>query len=140
MPLKLFNTMSRKKEIFKPLKGKLVRMYSCGPTVYNYAHIGNLRTYIFSDILKRALFLNGYRVKHVMNITDVGHLTEDTTDSGEDKIQAGARREGKSVWEIAAYYTKSFEEDITKLNILPPTKFVKATDHIKQQITFVQLL
>jgi len=132
--------MSRKKEIFKPRRGKLVRIYSCGPTVYNYAHVGNLRTYIFSDVLKRVLVFNGYKVKHIMNITDVGHLTEEATDSGEDKMQAGAKREGKSIWEIAAFYTNAFEHDIARLNILPPIKFVKATNHIKEQIALIKRL
>lgn len=140
MSLKLFNTLSREKEIFKPLRDRLARMYSCGPTVYNYAHLGNFRTYIFSDILKRVLIFNDYRVKHIMNITDVGHLTEEATDSGEDKMQAGARREGKSIWEIAAFYTKAFEEDASMLNISSPTKFVKATDHIQEQIALIKRL
>ncbi|OGL91001.1 cysteine--tRNA ligase [Candidatus Uhrbacteria bacterium RIFCSPLOWO2_12_FULL_46_10] len=140
MPLKLFNTMSRKKEIFKPLKDKLVRMYSCGPTVYNYAHIGNLRTYIFSDALKRILMFNGYRVKHIMNITDVGHLTSEATDSGEDKLEVGAAREGKSVFEIRDFYIKAFRRDLAALNILPPTKYTKATDNIKEQIALIKQL
>ncbi|KKU19385.1 MAG: Cysteine-tRNA ligase, partial [Candidatus Saccharibacteria bacterium GW2011_GWA2_46_10] len=140
MPLKLFNTMSRKKEIFKPLKDKLVRMYSCGPTVYNYAHIGNLRTYIFSDALKRILMFNGYRVKHIMNITDVGHLTSEATDSGEDKLEVGAAREGKSVFEITDFYIKAFRRDLAALNILPPTKYTKATDNIKEQIALIKQL
>ena len=100
--LKFYNSLSRKTEFFKPLKKGRVGLYTCGPTVYNYAHIGNLRTYVFEDILKRVLEFNGYKVKHVMNITDVGHLTSDA-DEGEDKIEKGAKREGKTAWEIADF-------------------------------------
>src|SRR3989338_1953781 len=117
MALTLFNTLANKKERFRPLHVGVVKMYSCGPTVYNYAHLGNLRTYIFSDILKRVLRLNGYRIKHIMNITDVGHLTGEATETGEDKLQAGAKREGKTIWEIAAFYTRAFQADAAKLNI-----------------------
>ncbi len=137
--MKLYNTLTRKKEEFKPLKGKKVSLYSCGPTVYNFAHIGNLRTYIFEDILRRALEFNNYKVKQVMNITDVGHLTSDA-DSGEDKLEKGAKREGKTVWEIAEFYTKAFKQDLKDLNILEPHKWVKATDCIKDQIKFIKKL
>ena len=130
--LKLYNTLTRKKEVFKPIK-KLVGIYTCGPTVYNYAHIGNLRTYIFEDILKRVLLFNNYKIKHVMNITDVGHLTSDS-DTGEDKLEIGAKREKKTVWEIAEFYTKTFKTDIKELNILKPDIWCKATDYIKEQI------
>jgi cysteinyl-tRNA synthetase len=131
--------MGRKKEVFKPLvKGK-VRMYCCGPTVYNYAHIGNLRTYIFEDILRRVLEFNGFKVKHVMNITDVGHLTSDA-DTGEDKMEIGASREKKTVWDIAEFYTKAFFEDTKRLNILKPTIVCKATEHIKEMIALIQKL
>lgn len=115
-------------------------MYSCGPTVYNYAQVGNLRTYIFSDILKRVLLLNGFRVRHIMNITDVGHLTNEATDSGEDKLEVGAHREGKSVYEITDFYTKAFQRDCAALNILPPTKYTKATGNIKEQIALIKQL
>src|SRR3990167_1540846 len=115
----LYNTLSRKKEVFVPLRKGKVGLYTCGPTVYHYAHIGNLRSYIFEDILKRALLFNGFKVKHVMNITDVGHLTSDA-DTGEDKMLLGAKREKKTVWEIADFYTKSFQEDLKKLNIISP--------------------
>ncbi|OGY43381.1 MAG: cysteine--tRNA ligase [Candidatus Buchananbacteria bacterium RIFCSPHIGHO2_01_FULL_39_14] len=135
----LYNTLTRKKEQFKPLKDKTVSLYACGPTVYNYAHLGNLRTYIFEDILKRALLYNGYLVKHVMNITDVGHLTSDA-DSGEDKMEKGARREKKSVWEIAEFYTKEFKNNLKDLNILAPKVWCKATDYIKEQIDFIKVL
>ena len=131
MQLKVFNTLARKKEIFKPLKNNEVRMYTCGPTVYLYAHIGNLRTYLFEDILKRVLIFNGFKVKNAMNITDVGHLISDA-DSGEDKLELGARRENRTVWEIAEFYTKIFFEDLRRLNALMPDIICKATDHIKE--------
>ena len=130
--LKFYNTLSRKKEIFKPLKDKRVGFYACGPTVYWFAHIGNLRTYIFEDVLKRVLKYNGYKVKHVMNITDVGHLTSDA-DTGEDKIEKGAKREGKSAWDIAKFYTIAFKKDLKRLNIKDPDVWIKATDTIKNK-------
>ena len=122
-----------------PLDGKTVKMYVCGPTVYHYAHIGNMRTYIMGDLLKRTILYNGYDVLHVMNITDVGHLTSDA-DSGEDKMQKGAKREGKTVWEIAQFYTNAVQLDMTHLNILSPNIWCKATDHIKEQIEMIQTL
>ncbi len=137
--LKLYNTLSRKEEIFKPSKDKTAGIYTCGPTVYWFAHIGNLRTYIFEDILKRVLAYNGYKVKHVMNITDVGHLTSDA-DTGEDKIEKGAKREGKTAWEIAEFYTQSFKKDLKLLNIGEPDIWVKATDTIKEQIELIKIL
>jgi len=139
MKLYLYNSLSRKKEEFKSIKPGKVGLYTCGPTVYNYAHIGNLRTYIFEDILKRVLVYNGYAVKHVMNITDVGHLTGDR-DMGEDKMEKGAAREGKSAWDIADFYTRAFKEDIAHLNILEPDIWVKATDTIPEQIALVKML
>ena len=139
MDLQLYNTLTRRKEVFTPITPPKVGLYTCGPTVYNYAHIGNLRTYIFSDILKRVLTYNGFKVKHVMNITDVGHLTGDR-DMGEDKLESGARREGKSAWEIAEYYAEAFKKDIEKLNILAPTLWCKATDTIGDQIKLIQVL
>ncbi|MBT3689816.1 cysteine--tRNA ligase [bacterium] len=135
----LYNTLTRKKEIFKPIRGNKVGLYTCGPTVYNYAHIGNLRTYVFEDVLRRVLEFNKYRVKHIMNITDVGHLTSDG-DTGEDKIEKGAEREGKTVWQIAEYYTDAFKEHLNALNILMPDKWVKATDYIKLQIKLIKKL
>ncbi|MCX7804003.1 MAG: cysteine--tRNA ligase [Planctomycetota bacterium] len=135
----LFNTMGRRKEPFMPLEAGRVGMYTCGPTVYNYAHIGNLRTYIFEDLLRRTLEYNGFAVRHVMNITDVGHLTSDA-DTGEDKMEEGARREGRSIWEIAAFYTEAFRRDIARLNILPPAVWCRATDHIAEQIELVRRL
>ncbi len=116
-----------------------VSLYTCGPTVYNYAHIGNVRTFIFYDLLRRVLEANGYSVKHVMNITDVGHLTDDA-DAGEDKMEKGARREGKSVWDIAQFFTDSFLHDSAALNLLEPHLRPKATDHIAEQIALVQTL
>lgn len=137
--LYLYNTLSRKKEEFKPIKNKEVGLYTCGPTVYNYAHIGNLRTYIFEDILKRVLIYDGFKVKHVMNITDVGHLTGDM-DMGEDKLELGARREGKTAWQIAEFYTEAFQKDIGKLNIKNPDIWCRATDYIKEQIDLIRIL
>lgn len=139
MELLLYNTMTRSKERFHPIRTPRVGLYTCGPTVYNYAHIGNLRTYIFSDVLKRALIYNGYEVRHVMNITDVGHLTGDR-DMGEDKLEKGARSEGKSAWEIAEFYTQAFKKDIQRLNILEPTVWCKATETIDDQIALIQTL
>jgi len=139
MELYLYNTLNRKKEIFKPIQDKKVGLYTCGPTVYNFAHIGNLRSFIFEDILKRTLLYNGYRVRHIMNITDVGHLTGDR-DMGEDKMEKGAQREGKTAWEIAEFYTQSFKQDMTHLNILEPTLWCKATDTIPEQIELIKTL
>jgi cysteinyl-tRNA synthetase len=137
--IRFFNTLTRKKEIFRPLKDKKVGLYTCGPTVYWFAHIGNLRTYIFEDILKRVLEYNGYKVKHVMNITDVGHLTSDA-DTGEDKIELGAKREKKTAWEIAEFYTKSFKNDLKLLNIKEPDVWIKATETIDDQINLIKIL
>lgn len=139
MAIKFFNTLTRKKEVFKPIRKREVRMYCCGPTVYLYAHIGNFKTYIFEDILRRVFEFNGFKVKHVMNITDVGHLTSDA-DTGEDKMEVGARRERKTVREIAEFYTKAFFEDAEKLNILKPTIICKATDHISDMIELIRKL
>ena len=139
MSLKLYNTLTRKKEDFKPLNDKEVGIYTCGPTVYNYAHIGNMRAYIFVDILVRYLRYSGYKVKHVMNITDVGHLTSDS-DTGEDKVEKEAQKEGKTAWDIAKNYEKAFFEDSEALNIKKPDIIVKATDLIKEQISFIQKL
>src|SRR3989338_3701380 len=139
MHLTLFNTLTRKKELFIPLKDKQVGLYTCGPTVYHYAHIGNLRSYIFEDILKRALLFNGFKVKHVMNITDVGHLTSDA-DLGEDKMLLGAKREKKTVWQIAEFYTKAFMNDIKELNIIKADVYPKATEHIKEMIELMQII
>ena len=137
--LKLYNTLTRKKEEFKPIHKGKVGLYSCGPTVYSYQHVGNLRTYIFSDILKRILFYDKYKVKHVMNVTDVGHLTSDA-DTGEDKIEKAAKKEGKKAQDITNYYLKIFREDFKKLNIIFPNIWPKATGHIKEQIKLLKKL
>lgn len=133
MALKIFNTLGRKMAEFQPIHKGKVGFYSCGPTVYNYAHIGNLRTYIFNDLLRRAIKKESYKLTHVMNITDVGHLTSDA-DEGEDKMLKGAKREKKTVWEIADFYTKAFFRDTSLLNIEKPEIICKATDHIKEMI------
>jgi cysteinyl-tRNA synthetase len=137
--MKLYNTLSRKVEEFVPREGNIVRMYTCGPTVYHYAHIGNLRTYIMEDILEKSLRYLGYDVKRVMNITDVGHLTSDS-DSGEDKMLKGAKREHKTVLEIADMYTKAFKDDTEKLNIRWPDVVSKATDNIDMYIKIISKL
>ena len=137
--MKLYNTMSRRIEDFVPIVPGHVSMYCCGPTVYNYAHIGNLRTYIFEDILKRTLRRAGYSVKHVMNITDVGHLTGDG-DDGEDKMEKSARESGKTVWDIAEFYTKAFFRDEEALDIIRPDIVCKATDHINDMIALIKRL
>ena len=137
MELNLYNTLTKKKEHFIPLHGNEVRIYSCGPTVYSYAHIGNFRAYIFMDSLRRTLEYNGYKLKHVMNITDVGHLESDA-DEGEDKMLKAARKENKDPYEIAEFYTKAFLADIQKLHIEMPEIIAKATDHIPEMLAYVQ--
>ena len=139
MSLKLYNTLTKQKEEFKPLEGNEVRIYSCGPTVYSFAHIGNFRAYIFMDNLRRVLQANGYTLKHVMNITDVGHLESDA-DEGEDKMEKAAKKENKDPYEIAAFYTDIFFRDMGRLNIQRPEIIAKATDHIKDMIEFVKVL
>lgn len=137
--LSLYNTLSRKKEKFKPIKKGKAGFYACGPTVYEAQHIGNFRTYIFNDILRRTLEYNGYKVKQIINITDVGHLTSDA-DTGEDKIQAAARKKRKTAWQIARLFESQFKKDFQRLNIEPPYLFVRATDHIKEQIALIKRL
>ena len=137
MKLTFYNTLTRKKEEFHSIDEKRVRMYSCGPTVYSYAHIGNFRTYIFMDTLRRVLKYNGYELKHVMNITDVGHLESDA-DEGEDKMEKAARKEKKDPYEIANFYTKIFLKDMEKLNIDKPEIITKATENISQMIDYVK--
>ncbi len=139
MSIYLYNTMGRKLEKFKPINDNEVGLYTCGPTVYNYAHIGNLRTFIFEDVLKRALLHSNYKVKHVMNITDVGHLTDDG-DDGDDKMTKKAKEVGKSVWEIASFYTDAFLNDASDLNLLKPNVLCKATDHISDMIELIKRL
>lgn len=138
MPIKLYNTLTKTKENFEPLEN-IVRIYSCGPTVYSYAHIGNFRAYIFMDTLRKVLQYNGYKLKHVMNITDVGHLESDA-DDGEDKMEKAAKKENKNPYEIAQYYTEIFFQDMEKLNIQKPEIIAKATDHIQEMLEFVQKL
>ncbi len=135
----LYNTLSRKKEKFKSLKKATVNIYACGPTVYDAQHIGNFRTYIFNDILRRTLEYNGYRIKQVINITDVGHLTSDA-DSGEDKIQAAARKKRKTAWQIARLFENQFKKDFRAVNIEPPYLFARATDHVKEQVALIKKL
>lgn len=137
--LKLYNTLSRSKEDFTPINKKIVTMYSCGPTVYNYAHIGNLRTYVFMDLLRRTLKYDGYKLKGVMNITDVGHLLSDA-DDGEDKMVKASKEMQKTPEEIADYYTNIFFTDLKKLNISNPEVIAKATDNIKEMIDYVVTL
>ena len=139
MNLRLFDTFTRAVREFKPINPLEVGMYTCGPTVYDYAHIGNLRTYIFEDILRRVLVLNSHNVKHVMNITDVGHMTSDA-DEGEDRMEKGSRRTGMTAWEIAELYTQEFKLDLERLNILEPTIWCRATDHIADQIAVIQCI
>ncbi len=137
--MKLYNTLSHKVEEFIPNDKNDVKMYTCGPTVYHFAHIGNLRTYIFEDILEKTLKLIGYNVKRCMNITDVGHLTSDS-DSGEDKMLKGAKREHKSVLDIANFYTEEFKKDCNSLNIKWPEIVSKATDNIDEYIKIINVL
>ncbi len=137
--MKLYNTLTRKIENFKSNEEGIVRMYTCGPTVYHYAHIGNLRTYIMEDILEKTLEYIGYKVDRVMNITDVGHLSSDS-DTGEDKMLKGAKRENKSVLDIAAYYTEEFKKDCNKLNIKIPEKLIPATSCVDEYIKIIEVL
>ena len=137
LALKLFNSLGREVQDFIPIHPPDVGVYTCGPTVYNFAHIGNLRTYLFEDVLRRTLEFMGWRVRHVMNVTDVGHLSDDA-DEGEDKMVLGARREGRTVWEIADFYTRAFFDDLAKLNIEPPTVVARATAHIEDMIRLIR--
>ena len=137
MDIKFYNTLTRKKEKFNSIDKDLVKMYSCGPTVYSYAHIGNFRAYIMMDTLRRVLKYNGYELKHVMNITDVGHLESDA-DEGEDKMEKAARKEKKDPYEIAKFYTEVFLKDMDKLNIDKPEIITKATENIEQMIEYVK--
>lgn len=139
MPIYLYNSLNKQKEEFKSIKKNRVGLYTCGPTVYDYPHIGNMLAYTIWDVLKRFLLSQGYKVKHIMNITDVGHLTSDA-DEGEDKLEKAGRATGKSAWQIAEYFIKVFRNNIGNLNIIEPDKFLRATDTIKEQIEFVQIL
>ncbi len=140
MDIKLYNTLTRKKESFTPLESGVVSLYDCGPTVYDYAHIGNLRAFIFADILRRVFEYNGLKVKQVINITDVGHLTSDE-DEGADKLEESAQKSGKSAQEIAEFYTEYFFKDLTALGIdIKDITFPKATEHLAEQITLIKKL
>ncbi|MEI8337874.1 MAG: cysteine--tRNA ligase [bacterium] len=140
----LFNTLNHKKEKFIPINKKEIGMYSCGPTVYNYAHIGNLRSYVFADTLKRVLHYNGYKVKHIMNVTDIGHLTSDN-DDGEDKMVKALKREGKEMTlenlrSVGNFYFEKFKDDFKNINIILPEKFVFASDEIPAQVKLIEIL
>jgi len=137
--IQLFDTYERKKRIFVPLETGKVKIYTCGPTVYDYPHIGNLRAYIFADTLRRMFEFNGYEVTHVINITDVGHLRSDS-DEGEDKIEARAREQKRSAWEITEFFTNIFKQNFISLNIKSPTVWSKATEHIPEQIALIERL
>lgn len=139
--LKIYNSLTRTIEEFTPLDGKHVGMYTCGPTVYDFAHIGNFRTYTTADLLKRVLEYGGFDVDYVMNLTDVGHLTGDNAgdaDTGEDRMEKSAVKEGKTAWEIAEFYADAFIKDYEKLNLEKPRLFAKATEHIKEQIALIE--
>ena len=137
--LRLYNTLTRRKEAFAPREPGPVRVYSCGPTVYGHAHLGNMRPYLFADLLKKTLRYFGYEVRHVMNITDVGHLVSDA-DEGEDKIELAARKEGVSAWDVAQKWTDVFKADLARLGVEEPDIWCKATDHIEEQIEMIRRL
>jgi cysteinyl-tRNA synthetase len=137
--LRLHNTLTRTTEDFRPLKKGKVGVYACGPTVYWFAHIGNMRAYVFVDVLRRALELEGFDVKLIMNVTDVGHLTDDA-DEGEDKMLLAMRREGKTAYDIARFYEAAFLKDLARLNIEPASKYPRATDHINDQVKMIKAL
>ena len=137
--MKVFNTYTRRKEEFEPIEPGKVRMYNCGPTVYNFAHIGNARAFVFADVLRRTLEHFGFQVTQIMNITDVGHMTSDA-DEGEDKMAKAAREQKKDPWQIAEFYTKAFLEDIRTLNIQPAFKYPRATEHIPEMIALIERL
>ncbi|TDR81480.1 cysteinyl-tRNA synthetase [Paludibacterium purpuratum] len=140
MQLYLYDTWQRDLRLFEPLRAEHVGLYCCGPTVYDYAHIGNLRSYLFEDVLRRVLEFNGHTVRHVVNITDVGHLVSDG-DDGEDKMEKGSRRAGgASAWTLAERFTRAFQDDMDALGMLAPTLWCRATDHIPEQIDFIAAL
>ena len=142
-PLRLFNSLSRQLETFAPVHSGEARVYTCGPTVYNYPHIGNMRAYVFADVLGRTLSWKGYKLTHVINITDVGHLTDDA-DAGEDKLEKAAAERAQSIWDIARHYTEAYWADIKALNIRGPMQSGKpeaanwsiATDYVPKMIDF----
>ena len=138
-PLKLYNSLSRQVETFEPIRRDDVRVYTCGPTVYNYQHLGNMRAFLFADTLGRVLRWKGFPTRHIINITDVGHLTSDA-DAGDDKMEKAAAAQAKSIWEIAAHYTDAFKQDVARLNITTTTEWTVATDHIPQMIDFAKTI
>ncbi|WP_242137735.1 cysteine--tRNA ligase [Sphingomonas sp. TREG-RG-20F-R18-01] len=138
-PLTLYNSLTRTLEPFVPIDPRVVRIYTCGPTVYNYQHIGNMRAFLFADTLGRVIRWKGWPTKHVINITDVGHLTSDA-DAGDDKMEKAAAAQAKSIWDIAAHYTAAFKDDVARLNIEPPAEWTVATDHIPQMIDFAKTI
>lgn len=138
-PLTFYDSYTRELRPFVPIEPGTVRIYSCGPTVYNYAHLGNLRAYVFTDTLSRTLAFKGFAVDHIINITDVGHLTSDA-DAGDDKMEAAARAQAKSIWDIAAHYTHAFKANIRDLNIREPRIWSVATDHIVEMIDFAKAI
>ncbi len=136
-PLKLFNSLTRQLEVFQPVHPGEARVYSCGPTVYNYPHIGNMRAYVFADVLGRTLSFKGYKLTHVINITDVGHLTDDA-DAGEDKLEKAAAENAQSIWDIARHYTQAYWDDVKALNIREPAQWSIATDYVPAMIEFAK--
>src|SRR4051812_14802268 len=139
VPVRLYSSMTRRIETFEPRNEGSVRIYTCGPTVYNFAHIGNMRAYFFADTLRRTLQWKGFDVLHVVNITDVGHLTSDA-DTGDDKIEMAARGTGSSVFQITERYTNAFFQDLASLNIRPAAVYPRATQHIQEMIAFIKVL
>ena len=137
MPLKLFNSLTRQLEAFQPVHPGEARVYTCGPTVYNFQHIGNMRAYIFADTLGRALSFKGYQLRHIINITDVGHLTSDA-DAGDDKMEKAAAQQGRTAWDIAKFYTDAYWADIERLNIRQPYQWSIATDYVPRMIDFAK--
>lgn len=136
-PLRLYNSLTRSLEAFEPVHPGEARVYTCGPTVYNYPHIGNMRAYVFADVLGRTLSWKGYQLTHVINITDVGHLTDDA-DAGEDKLEKAAAEKAQSIWDIARHYTEAFWADVKALNIRQPSQWTVATDYVPQMIAFAK--
>ena len=136
-PLRLFNSLTREIETFQPIHQGEARVYTCGPTVYNYPHIGNMRAYVFADLLGRALSWKGHRLTHVINITDVGHLTDDA-DAGEDKLEKAAAERAQSIWDIARHYTEAYWADIEALGIRQPAHWSIATDYVPAMIAFAE--
>ncbi len=137
--LRLYNTLTRKLETFDPFNSNLVKVYTCGPTVYSQPHVGNFAAYVYWDLMVRTLEANDYKVERVINLTDVGHLVSDG-DDGEDKLEKGARKSGKTVWEVAEYYISAFQKDFRRLQLREPTSWARATDYINEDIAIVNLL